>query len=236
MAIELTYSPTVQGAIDDPAAVRQALRWYGAALGWPANAIAPIPCGSGEEAWVTALLKFPPLWLGQAFEGIERRQRHVVRYQGPKANEPKSPETKGPETMPVIAPSKATFLDPGFYRAVISDIEETTSEWKGKKIAQLQFQFVILDADGDRTDQEIRGWCSQSWNVKSKLYEWARILLAKKCPSVEDDFDSDKLKGKKCDLEVIKYLKQDGNEGTKIDKLYPYASVTKEEEVEAEPE
>ena len=226
MATDLTYSPTVASAIADPLGVWWALYRYGEFAGWPANAIAPIPCGPGMDAWYAALNKFPPVWLGQAWERIERGQRTAVKYKGPES------PVKGPEEeMAILQPSTGgTMLEPGFYRAQITEILE---EPDGKFGPQFRFQFVVLDTGGDQTDQEIRGWCSQKWHEKAKLHEWAKAILGRKCPAATENFDTDKLMSKRCDLEVIANPKPDRPDGTKISKLYPFASMTKVEDDDA---
>jgi hypothetical protein len=230
---EVTYSPTVQSAISDPEGVRRALWRYGEQAGWPAGSISPIPCGEGIDAWRHALVAYPPVWLGQAWERIERQQRTAVKYKRPEGGMPQS-QVKGPNDMPVIQPSTGgSMLDPGFYRATISEIVEKESTFDGKVTQQFQFQFVVLDGDSEKTDLEIRGWCSQKWHEKAKLYEWSKAILGRKCPAATDPFDTDKLLNKKVDIEVVPNPKPDRPDATKIAKLYPFGSMTKEEDDDA---
>lgn len=252
-----TYSGSVRAAIADPEGARVVLLSLGELLGWPPGELAPIPHNRGEESWRLAIGNASPLWLGLAWEGVERRER--VARQAREQDEELAEDRRQAESqqattngkrgqsahrdegecirMPVLQPSEAgSFLEPGTYRAQVSSIEETTSEYNGKPTAQLQFQFVILDADGQQTDQEIRGWCSAKWHEKAKLFAWARVLLGRRCPATTEPFDSDRLLGRKLDLEVIAYVKKDGKPGTKISQVYPFASMAKQVDDEGDAE
>jgi hypothetical protein len=120
-----------------------------------------------------------------------------------------------------------SMIDPGIYRARLAKIEDAVSEEYGP---QLKFFFKVLDADGDETQQEILGWASQKFHPRSKLFAWAKAMLRSKCPTPPDDIDTDVLIGKRADVEVVAYKKQDGSDGTKIGALFPYATMTSQED------
>jgi len=62
------------------------------------------------------------------------------------------------------------------------------------------------------------------------------VLLGRRCPATTEPFDSDRLLGRKLDLEVIAYVKKDGKPGTKISQVYPFASMAKQVDDEGDAE
>lgn len=224
------YSAVVKSALADPDGARRALYDYGLGINFPPGGMPPVPVNRGEESWLIALTNANPLWLGQAWERVvaKSNQKAAVRYtkMGQRAREEE-------EDMIIQPSAVGSVVEPGIYRATITEIVPTVSTYEGKQTPQLQFQFVFLDGDGAQTDQEFRGWTSQKWHEKSKLYAWSKVLLGRKCPTPTDPVDVDRLVGKKCDLEIVAYKKQNGDPGVKIDQLYPFASMTKDEDEEA---
>lgn len=138
----------------------------------------------------------------------------------PKATGDKRKEEGNP--MPVLQWNEHTTLPPGDYSAIVTEIEEE----EGQYGLQLRFQFVVVDDDGRKTDQEIRGWASAKWGPKTKLLDWAKALLGKKCPRANDPLDTDLLIGRKCDLRVEERPGQQGQMRSAVAGVYPYRSIT----------
>ncbi len=60
-------------------------------------------------------------------------------------------------------------LPEGVYEAIIAKIEAADGQFG----PQLKFTFELTEPEG----KTLTGWCSQSFNVKSKLYAWTRAAL-----------------------------------------------------------
>lgn len=210
-------NPALAGAsagVKDPIGCRVAIESYGALIGWPLFTIGPLTLRGGEANWKLALAVAQPLWLGVAWDAIERleHERRLDREAELQAQQEK-------DNVAVLTWKDAKGLAAGDYPAVIQSIDET----EGKFGPQFQFQFVVLDSDGEETDDEIRGWCSQKWGEKTNLYKWARAILGARCPKPGQPLDTDRLKGKKCDLRVEE--RENGNTG--IAEIFPYQTVSK---------
>jgi hypothetical protein len=224
-------SPTVQAAIKEPEAFRSILMNWGHFNGYTANGITPIPTHEGEESWRTNIARATPLLLGIAWLEIEKA--NPLPWQvDPTAQMPKSQNGQGDEEngkMPVInyTPSAGSMIEPGFYRAKLSEIIE---EKDGQFGPQLRLQWIVIDEDGNATDKEIRSWVSAKWHEKSRLFGVAKALLKSKCPQPPNGIDTDNLIGKRADLEVVPYKKQDGSDGTKIGNVYPFGTMTADED------
>ncbi len=121
-------------------------------------------------------------------------------------------------------------LEPGDYPAIITEIDETTGEYG----PQFQFQFVVLDKEGEQTDQEIRGWASAKWGEKTKLYKWSQAILGKRCPKPGEPMDTAKLLNKRCDLRVVEKMSSQPGGGMRssIAEIYPYQTVSKAAEAD----
>jgi len=211
----------------DPEGARQALFALGELLGWPPGGIPPIPTNQGQVSWRTALNKYPPGWLGIAWAKAERRYRQVLAQVQRNTAEGQMPESQVQGEAEVkVQPTKG--LDVGFYPCLIREITETTSEFtdkqtgKAKQVPQFVFQFVVLDDDNAETDDEMRGYCTISWGQRSKLYKWAQAILRGKCPQPNEEFDSDLLLRKRCDIEVA--LNTIGN--PKVENLFPFRAMS----------
>ena len=217
-------------AIADPNGVRRALWDYGAIIGYPAGKLGMLYLErSGKPEWLQKLLTTHPALLGLAWQAATDGR---VPDGWDDTIAPESAE-KGKE-MPVLQPSVS--LEPGVYGAVVSSIEEIMSKFEDREVPQLQFQFVVLDADMKRTDQEIRGFTSAKWGNRCKLTEWAKIILGKKCPGPNEPFDTDMLLNRKCDIVVEEVQTRAGGTRSAITSLYPYKTVSaRQEEAEEEP-
>lgn len=146
-----------------------------------------------------------------------------------------SAKRKGDSTVAVIQPTKGG-VDAGYYPCVIRSIEERDKDKDGKLFEfgkQLFVTFVVLDEAAKETREEIYGYCSMKWGPKAKLYQWAQPVLRSKCPSPDEPFDYDVLLGKKCDVHVGEYQRNDGSTGTKVVNLYPFRSMTQHDEEES---
>lgn len=203
--------------VSDPDGCRIALMRYGSIQRYPTIRIGPLDLRGGEANWRIAIDNAQPLWLGVAWQAIEAldEDRRLDREA--------EQEAKEKQDMAVIAWKDTKTLEPGYYPAIVSSLEETTGEYGD----QLQIQFVVLDAEGEQTDSEMRAWCSLAWSEKSKLCLWSRVLLGKRCPKPGEPMDTDRLKNKKCDIEVVAYRKKDGNDGVKIGNVLPFDTVSR---------
>jgi hypothetical protein len=199
---------------------------YGELVGYPAGGLTPIPSRQGKESWEVALTHARPMWLGIAWERIEAKE--ATDKQGSVKGADYRPRKD--KSMPVLQWKESTgsMVDPGMYRFEVTSLEDT----EGKFGPQIQLQLAILDNDGDSTGQEIRMWCSAKWGNKTQMLEIAKVLLGKKCPVPPAPIDTDVFIGRKGDMEVVSYRKVDGTDGVKVGSLYPYRSVTKEEDDE----
>lgn len=225
--MQKSLTPPVRAAaaaVRDPEGVRVACRAYGEILGWPERQFPRLRLPRGKEGWNTAIRDAEPLWLGVAWQMLEDEER-ATRLQ--RENEIQRARAKGPtapgrDAVPTINPSTATLLEPGTYPALIREITEETGQYG----PQLRLQFVVLDEDDQETDGEIRAWCSAKWNAKSKLYEWAKVILGKKCPEATEAFDTDRLLRRKVDITVAESPGADGQTRTKISAIYPYRTMS----------
>lgn len=209
------HPTSVRSAIDDPEGARIALLTYGKTADYPEIGVGPMQLKGGEAGWAEAIAGAQPLWLGVAWQQIER-------YEAQQAKEQAKIIQIREATVPVLTWTEAgAGVEPGTYSAIIKEITEEDGQFG----PQLRLQFVILDDDGDETDQQIRGWCSQKWGEKTKLFKWAKNILGKKCPGAGQPMDTDKLVGKKCDLVVAARKKADGTVGSGIEDVYPFKTV-----------
>jgi hypothetical protein len=127
-------------------------------------------------------------------------------------------------------------LEPGIYPARISEIIEQAAGARTPSMSfepkdQFVFQFVILEDDGRDSMAQMRGYCNQTWGVKSKLLEWATVILKSKCPKPGEEFDTDLLLNRKCDIQV----EQEANKSPKITRIFAYRSMSVAEEEDAFP-
>ena len=99
----------------------------------------------------------------------------------------------------------------------IGDIEvvETVTGDYGE---QVKFYFSLPEIEDDVS---LVGWCSASYSDKSKLFSWAKAALG---PDFDpnEDFDSDKLIGRRVMLDVSKRLSTSGTEFNRIESLIKY--------------
>jgi hypothetical protein len=213
-------------AVANPEGCRVAILDYGAILGWPVLHAGPLQIKEGEENWREAVARTEPLWLGAAWQKIEFLE-HAYQLD----QEDKRQANKEKEDVTVLQWTESgKGLEPGDYPAIITDIEETTGEFG----PQFQFQFVILDADGEQTDDEIRGWASQKWGEKTKLYKWSQAILGKRCPKPGEPMDTAKLLNKRCDLRVQEKMSSQPGGGMRssIADIFPYQTVSKAAEAD----
>ena len=232
------FSPVVVAAVKDPEGARAYLLTLGEILGYPAEELGPVPCEGGKEAWSMAIAGATSHLLGLA-------ARYTLRQEISGVRELKAPEAQGAQSakkerqVTIVKPSAGggAQLADGYYPAVVSDITENSRDWpsrndpsKMETVHQFIFQFVILDQDGKRTEDELRGYVRQAWSQRATLFAWASAILGRKCPKPDDEFDTDSLKGRKCDLEVVNQRSQAGAEYSKVAKVYPYRSMSVEEE------
>jgi hypothetical protein len=223
---EILSSDWVRCAKRDPLGARVGLLSYGELVGYPANGCPPIFTHQGEVSWRSNIAAATPLQLGIAWYLVDQKEakRGTPPYQTPEGQNGHGDEENG--TMPQIAytPSAGAMLEPGFYRAKLSEITEEDGQFG----PQLRLQWVILNDDGEPTDKEIRSWASCKWHEKSKLFAVAKALLKSKCPQPPAGIDTDLLLNKKADLEVVAYKKGDGSDGTKIGTIYPFGSMVED--------
>lgn len=215
-------NPALAGAsagVKDPIGCRMAIGSYGEIIGWPLFTIGPLTLRGGEANWRLALAAAQPLWLGVAWDAIERLE-HERRLDREAELQEKAEKDKA--TVAVLTWKDAKTLDAGYYPARITGIEETTGEYG----PQFQFQFVVLDEEGEETDSEMRAWCSQSWGEKAKLFAWAKAILGKRCPGSGQPLDTDRLKGKSVDIQVEVGTNKAGQPNSKITALLPYKTVS----------
>ncbi len=159
--------------------------------------------------------------------------------EAPAAKAESAQEPKGEDKVAIVKPSAAgAMFQDGYYSAVITEITESvyhgTNRQTGKPedVDQFTVQFVILDADGKRTTDEIRGYVRQAWSQRSNLFKWASAILGRRCPKPEDDFDTDALLNKKCDIQIVNQTSQKGAEYSKVASVFGYQSMTSEPEEE----
>jgi hypothetical protein len=218
MALNPVLRAAAQG-VHDPEGCRVAILSYGEILGWPSINVGPLTLRGGEAQWRQSVAVAQPLWLGVAWNQIEKLEHE---WQLDREDEQAEMERTKAQ-MAILQWTDSKTLEAGDYPAVITKIEETNGDFG----PQFQIQFVILDADGEETDDEIRGYTSQKWGEKTKLYEWSRAILGKRCPGTGQPMDTDKLKGRKCDLRVEAKLNKLGQPKTSIAGIYPYQTISK---------
>lgn len=116
--------------------------------------------------------------------------------------------------MGIIIPQTKTQLHPvGEYRAVIADISAAEGEFG----PQLEFTFGLFGVPRDVA--VIRGWASQKFSPRSKLYAWTKAALGGG-PIAEDyDFDSDDLIDKEVLLTLVVRDREDGSQFNRIDSI-----------------
>ncbi len=215
-AVKQRETTPSQSALADPDGARVALLAYGALADYPNIGVGPMQLVGGEKGWSEAIAKAQPLWLGIAWQRIEV-------YEAEQAKEQARIRKAKEDNVPVLQWTEAgASVEPGTYSALITEITEKPDGLYGP---ELQFQFVILDDEGDETDQEIRGYCSAKWGEKAKLYKWAKSVLGQKRVQPQMPLDTDKLLKRKCDLVVIGYTRKDGAPGSKVDDVFPFKSV-----------
>lgn len=112
-----------------------------------------------------------------------------------------------------VKQTRIELLPEGAYEATIGDIEAA----EGRYGPQLKFTFNLLEPQG----KTLSGWCSQSFNVKSKLYAWARAAFGGRDIPPGWDLDCDKLLDRRVLLVVGKEKGTDGTEFNKIKDLLP---------------
>ena len=219
----------IQSAIGDPLGCRIAWSDWGQTVGWQAQQYGPVKFPAGKAQWLRIIYNTEPAQLGMAWQALEERENHEQ-----KAQEPEWPEVQKKEEgteMPVIPYKESSGLDAGYYPAQVNDIEDATGEFG----PQLKFIFSILDTDnrpktkdsGEPLEQW--GWCSQKWGPRTKLMEWAKILLKAKCPGPGEPIDTDLLRGKRCDIELVEKEGPNGTH-TRIERLLPFRSMTTAED------
>jgi len=113
----------------------------------------------------------------------------------------------------VIKQTTAELLPVGEYPAVIAAIEPA----EGTFGPQLKFTFELT---GVHEGKMLMGWCSQSFNGKSKLFAWAKAAFARDIP-LGWDLQVDTLLNRAVILAVTKKVGQDGSEYNRIDSVLP---------------
>lgn len=203
----------VAAACRDPEGVRVALLSWAALRGWP-RLIEPFGIEGGENAWQDAVRRATPLCLGLAWGALEDQE----------ARKDCSTETKG-DVVPILKWTEPKIPEPGIYQAIISGVDQVEGEYG----PQIRLRFTILTHDGEKTDEQISGYCSATWGPQTKLYQWAKAILKGKV-SPGEDFDTDELLNRRCDIQVEH---RQGRKGLKavVTQVYPYrtASVDAEE-------
>jgi hypothetical protein len=124
-----------------------------------------------------------------------------------------------------IKQTQHAVLAAGEYLAEVASIEEVDGQFG----PQLKISFTLL---GEHEGAKLTGWCSKSFNTKSKLYEWTAAIFGKPI-SPEWDFDSDALLSRKVLLTVVKRAGTNGEEFSKIYSLAPVRSAPKPKAVVA---
>lgn len=222
----------VESAIADLIGCRIAWLGWGKTIGYQAQQYGPLKLEAGKGAWQRIILSSPATLLGMAWQALEERENHEQGAQEPEWPKVQRKEKEqGENGMPVIEWKETTGLEPGYYPAQVKTMEDASGDFG----PQIKFTFSILDPDnrprtkesGDLLEQW--GWCSQKWGPKTKLLEWAKVLLKAKCPGINEPIDTDLLLGKRCDLEIVE---KDGPNGTvsRVGKLLPFRSMSQAEE------
>jgi hypothetical protein len=119
-----------------------------------------------------------------------------------------------------IKQTQHTVLAAGEYLAEVSAIEQVDGQFG----PQLKISFALL---GEHEGAKLTGWCSKSFNVKSKLYEWTLAIMGGKPIPPDWDFESDALMSRKVMLTVVKRAGTNGEEFNKIDSLAPAKATPK---------
>lgn len=124
--------------------------------------------------------------------------------------------------MTTIVAKESTFevLPTGEYLAQIVDIEDVDGNYG----PQFQFQFEIVKPKPFE-GKTMRGWCSQSPSLKSKLMSWTAAAFNRPIETGEA-VDTMDLIGRKVVLVIITEPKSDGSgeEINKISNVKPYKS------------
>ena len=207
----------------DPAGARLALLDYGALVGYPSGRLGMLFFAhEGKETWTQTLSQAHPAILGLGWAALE--DGRVPRHWNDETAAKSAEKEKGKENMPVLDPTKT--LEPGAYPAIVTEVEQVTSKFEDREVEQIRLQFVVLDDNLQKTDEEIRGYCSAKWGNRCKLTEWAKNILGKKCPSSTDPFDTDLLKNRKCDILVEEVKTKQGMLTSKVTGVYPFKTVS----------
>jgi hypothetical protein len=219
--IAMNSHPELSGAsagVADPVGCRVALSDYGEVTGWPLMTLGPLTLRKGKENWTRSLAAAQPLWLGVAWEAIERMEHEKELDREAEIQE----QSDKDKEMTVLAWVDSKGIEPGDYPAMITSIEEVSGEYGD----QLQLQLVVLDADGEQTNDEIRAWCSAKWTDRSKLFEWTKAILGKRAPTAGQPMDTDRLKNKKVDIRVEEKLGKSGQMRSSVTAMFPFNTIS----------
>lgn len=219
----------IESAIADPVGCRHAWMEWGQTIGYQAQQYGPLKLGAGKGEWQRTISSAPATLLGLAWQALEERENHHTA-QEPEWHEAQNKNEKGKD-MPVIEYREIQTIEPGYYPAQVKSIEEATGEYG----PQLKFVFSILGPDnrprakdsGDPLEQW--AWCSMKWGPRTKLLEWAKVLLKAKCPPPGEPIDTDLLIGKRCDIEIVERETPNGMR-TRIDRIMPFRSMSQSED------
>ena len=245
------FDPIVRDAVADEVGCRAYLMALGDVLGYPEATLGPILCGRGKGEWSRSIGAAGPHVLGRAaLRTFQDGFMLVARPQVPEAAPNGRYQTTGrvagkngreENSVTIVKPGAGggTQLADGYYPAVISEITESSRDWpsrndpsKMETVNQFVVQFIILDDDGKRTTDEIRGYCRQAWSQRSTLFKWSSAILGRKCPKADEEFDTELLLKRRCDLQVVNQKSAQGTEYSKVADVYPYRSMTAEEDEE----
>lgn len=110
-----------------------------------------------------------------------------------------------------IRQTKTQLHPVGEYRAVIADISAAEGEFG----PQCEFTFGLIDVDPDIA--VIRGWATQKFSPRSKLYAWTKAARGGGLIPEDYTFDSDDLIDKEVLLTLVIRDREDGSQFNRID-------------------
>lgn len=196
----------VGAAVCDPEGARTALLTWAETRGWP-RMIGPFAIEGDESVWRDAVALADGVALGLAWAALEAWES-AERSHGRE------------ETMSVLKWTEPKIVPPGIYPAQVAEVREVEGEFG----TQVRIRFVILTPDGQRTEDMVDGYCKAVWGPRSKLFEWATEILRGKVQPGED-FDTDRLLGKRCDIRVDRKETKSGFRSV-VTKVYPYRTAS----------
>ena len=121
--------------------------------------------------------------------------------------------------MTKIERTSYEILETGTYRVKVLSADLVDSQFGGK---QVEFVFQVLDER--YKDITLKGWTSDKFGAKSKLFQWAQALFGRPIPDSYKELDTDHLVDREALAIIVERAKDDGSVFNRIDGLKPVTS------------